>query len=218
MKADNELVMAVRTEELFRAGYFQGLQAGGDAWLKWIFEPQRSRFLPRAEAENDPRWKQVIPYVMLSCGDAVFTYRRGRRSSETRLRELHSVGLGGHIRHSDESMFAAPGWEAYRAGLERELAEEVEVGAAVTEDRLVGLINDDSSEVGRVHIGLVHLRRVGAPAVRARETKIAGGRFVPVAELAGSGSAFESWSELCLLNWERLQAQPGWLPAAAELG
>src|SRR5690348_7546170 len=159
----SELVMAVPRAVAFAPGEFQGLLAGGEAYRERIFDPANSRFLPRAAAEEDPTWKQVIPYVILAYGDRVFCYRRGQRSTETRLRALHSVGLGGHIRHSDDSLFTAPGRAAYDAGLERELNEEVEIAAPVIEDRLVGLINDDATPVGQVHIGLVHVRRLAAP-------------------------------------------------------
>lgn len=205
--------MAVRTEELFRTGYFQGLQPGGDAWLRFIFEPKNCRFLPRAAAEDDPSWKQIIPYVVLTCGDQVFGYRRGQRSSESRLRALGSIGLGGHIRAQDETLFAAPGWPAYQAALERELSEEVALQGDVIDDRLVGLINDDSVEVGRFHIGLVHVRRLGQPLAKARESKIAAAHFAPVDEWRqGRGWELETWSQLCLDHWPAIASRPGWLP------
>lgn len=214
----HELVMAVRTDELFRAGYFQGIQLGReqplDVWLRAIFDPHRSRFLPRSQAETDPTWKQVIPYAVLVCGDQVFCYRRGQRSTESRLRALHSIGLGGHIRASDETVFTQPGWPAYDAALRRELAEEVALGAAVAEERLVALLNDDSTDVGRVHIGLVHIWRLAAPVVHARESKIATARFASAAALAADGAGeFETWSQLVLSAWDPLQLQADWTPA-----
>ncbi|MGH9485912.1 MAG: hypothetical protein ACRD1F_12730, partial [Terriglobales bacterium] len=133
----------------------------------------------------------------------------------TRLRALHSVGLGGHIRHSDDSLFAAPGWPAYQAALQRELDEEVEISAPIVDRRLVGLINDDATDVGRVHIGLVHLFELAAPQVRARESKIAGAGFAPVAALRGPAAPeMETWSAFCLAGWERLRTQAGWQPAS----
>lgn len=200
-----ELVMALPRAVLFEPGYFQGLQVGGGAWLVKLFDPRNSRFLPRAAAEQDPEWKQVIPYVILTHEDRVFCYRRGQRSTETRLRALYSVGLGGHIRHTDDSLFTAPGRAAYDAALERELAEEVEIGAPIIEDRLVGLINDDQTPVGQVHIGLVHVRRLAVPVVRPREQKIAAPRFASVPELLGDASVeLETWSRLCLEKWKQL--------------
>lgn len=214
MAKAEEQVMAVGAEALFGPGRWQGLQLQPAPWLQHIFQPRHSRFLPRSRAEEDPAWKQVIPYVILAAGEEVFVYRRGQRSSETRLRALESAGLGGHIRHDDEDIFHEPGWPAYQAALERELAEEVEIGAAVLEDRLVGLINDDSTPVGQVHIGLVHVRQLAAPRVRARESKIAGGRFVSPQMLRTEGlEGFESWSRFVLERWDELRLQPGWSPA-----
>jgi predicted NUDIX family phosphoesterase len=210
---EEELVLAVPTAGLWGLGEIQGVKVGGTAWLEYVFEPRHSRFLPRAAAEEDPAWKQIIPYVMLACGDKVFCYRRGQRSSETRLRALRSVGLGGHIRHSDDSLFSVPGWPAYQAALRRELEEEVEVQAPIRRERLVGLINDDSTPVGRVHLGLIHILELAEPRVRAREQKIAGAQFAPVAKLQGECEEFESWSALCLQAWAHLASQPGWLPA-----
>ncbi|MGH9519981.1 MAG: hypothetical protein ACRD2D_10045 [Terriglobales bacterium] len=209
----DEKVMVVEAQALFAAGRWQGLRMQAGPWLEHIFEPRHSRFLPRSRAEEDPAWKQVIPYVILAAGDEVFVYRRGQRSTETRLRALESAGLGGHIRHDDEDIFHEPCWPAYQAALERELAEEVEVDCTVIEDRLVGLINDDSTPVGQVHIGLVHIRRLAAPRVRARESKIAAGRFVVPARLRADGlDGFESWSQFVLERWDELTRQPGWTP------
>lgn len=213
MAKSEEQVMAVEARALFAPGRWQGLQLQAGPWLQHIFTPRHSRFLPRARAEADPDWKQVIPYVILTAGNEIFVYRRGQRSTETRLRAMESAGLGGHIRHDDEDIFHAPGWPAYQAALERELAEEVQVDSAVLEDRLVGLINDDSTPVGQVHIGLVHIRRLAAPRVRARESKIAAGRFVAPARLRADGlDAFESWSQFVLERWDDLIRQPGWNP------
>jgi len=211
---EEELVLAVPTAELWAQGEFQGVKAGGTAWLEFVFEPRHSRFLPRSAAEDDPAWKQIIPYVLLACDDKVFCYRRGQRSSEARLRTQRSVGLGGHIRHSDDSLFSVPGWPAYQAALRRELEEEVEVQAGLRRERLVGLINDDSTAVGKVHLGLIHIIELDEPRVRAREQKIAGGQFAPVAKLQGETEEFETWSALCLAAWPQLAHQPGWLPSA----
>lgn len=215
-RAMEEMVLAVPRAGLFAAGHFQGLAVGGAAWLEYVFEPRNSRFLPRAAAETDPAWKQMIPYVLLTCGEEVFCYRRGQRSTEARLRALHSVGLGGHIRASDETFFEEPGWPAYQAALRRELEEEVSIGAQIAEERLVGLINDDATPVGEVHIGLVHIWRLAAPAVTARESKIAAGHFATPASLLAPGAPeLETWSRFCLEGWAQLARQPGWRPPSS---
>lgn len=212
MVQKDELVLAVRTDELFARGIFQGLKSGGAEYLQFIFDPRNSRYIPRSLAETDPSWKQIIPYVLLTCGGKLLLYRRGRRSTETRLVDLHSMGIGGHINPGDESIFAAAGFPAYQTAMWREVAEEV----AMPEDnrlsdRIVGVINDDSVEVGRVHFGIVHIWELHWPDVSSRETKIADLRFVNPAELRGPGApALETWSQLCLDHWEDLQTRSGW--------
>src|SRR5204862_8299190 len=112
-------------------------------------------FLARAIAESDPSHKQIIPYAILACGDRVLHYVRGKKAGEQRLVAKGSIGIGGHMNDEDESLFA---WDehAYRAGVEREVNEEVKIESSF-EDRIVALLNDDSTEVGRVHLGVVHV-------------------------------------------------------------
>jgi len=194
----DELVLAVPTAALWRERTFQGFTAEIAPWRGILFDPALSRFLPRAAAETDPSWKQIIPYVVLAHAGSVFLYRRGLKSTESRLHALHSIGLGGHIGPGDQTLFGDP-WDHYQAALRRELEEEVELGAEVLQERLIGLINDDSVEVGRVHIGVVHLWELAAPAVRAREAKIAAGRFAPLTELRGPAAPeLETWSRFAL--------------------
>lgn len=214
MAQKDELVLAVRTGELFARGIFQGLKSGGAEYLQFIFDPRNSRYIPRSSAETDPSWKQIIPYVMLACEGKLLVYRRGRRSTETRLVDLHSLGLGGHINPGDESIFAAAGFPAYQAAMRREVAEEVVMPERnLLSDRIAGVINDDSVEVGRVHFGIVHIWDLDRPDVTSRETKIAEPRFVAPEELRHPGApALEAWSQLCLEHWEPLQRQPGWMP------
>jgi len=121
---------------------------------------------------------------------------------EARLRSKRSVGIGGHICVDDaapttSNMAAPTGGDVYREGLRRELAEEVFIDAPYTE-RCVGLINDDESDVGKVHLGIVHIFDVERPAVRSRETDLIESGFRPVGELLADLSGFETWSAICL--------------------
>lgn len=226
MAQAEELVLAVPTARLFARRLFQGLErvspanggggagAAGDGggngqeFLDVIFDPGNSRFIPRAAAEQDPSWKQIIPYVVMHVGDRVFLYRRGKKSTETRLVALHSVGLGGHVNPADESLFSAAGRQAYERALHREIHEEVLVDPAIVRsERIVAVINDDSVEVGRVHFGVVHLWELASPEVASRETKIADPRFVAVDELAAPGGPeLETWSRLVIEHWARLRS------------
>ncbi len=215
---EKERVLAVEAAGLFARGRFQGCLPGASPYLHYLFEPRHGRYLERALAEDDPAWKQVIPYVLLAHAGRLLSYQRGQASGEARLRALVSIGWGGHIRPEDASLFAPAGRESYLRAMERELAEELSWPAgARRSDRIVGLINDDSLPVGRVHIGVVHIWEMSSGEVEKRERKIVSPRWLSPEELLAAEmfERLETWSQLCLRHWPELQAQPGWSPSAA---
>ncbi|MFL5339552.1 MAG: phosphoesterase [Gemmataceae bacterium] len=188
-----ERVLGLPTARFHAAGLFQGFRPFDPESVAFLLDPAHLEYRPRAQAETDPTFKQLIPYVVLFCGDVVFHYTRGGSGTETRLRALRSVGVGGHISAAEDSAAADP----YRAGMLRELAEEVDVRSPFRE-RPLGLINDDATPVGTVHLGVVHLLELDEPNVVPRETVIAQAGFAPPAELRTRGHEFESWSRLVL--------------------
>src|SRR5437879_12110252 len=111
--------------------------------------------MPRAQAENDPTHKQIVPYAILAFKDKVAYYVRGKKAGEQRLVAKGSIGIGGHMNETDESLFAMDE-QAYRAGVEREVNEEIKIDAPF-EDSIVALQKDDKTEVGRGHLGMVHV-------------------------------------------------------------
>ena len=126
------------------------------------------------------------------------TYVRGRRAGESRLVGHRSIGIGGHINPADDMpLFHADFREAYFAAVEREVAEEVSVEAP-HQDRIVALLNDDSTEVGSVHLGVVHYWKLDAPKVSKREQMITQLAFMTAAELHEVRDSLETWSSLCL--------------------
>lgn len=155
-----------------------------------------ARFLPRQELESDPGHKQVIPYVVLKHQDLVFAYRRGRASTEKRLVAQTSIGLGGHVEWSDDSLFD-DALAGYLRGARREVEEEVTVSTGWNE-RILGFINDDSSDVGRVHLGVVHVWELAEAAVRPKERKITSAGFRPASEMAKL-KTLEGWSRFALV-------------------
>lgn len=191
-----EQVLVVPTEVFHRLGYFQGFSADTNRYLEELLSPEHTSYRPRGKMEIDPSFKQLIPYVIFRhagpAGVSVFQYRRGKGQGEQRLHKKRSIGIGGHISTDDSAEI-----NAYDEGLRRELAEEVEIDTPYRE-RCVGLINDDETEVGRVHLGVVHIFDVESPAVRSRETEIIESGFRPVSELLASLDDFESWSRICL--------------------
>jgi predicted NUDIX family phosphoesterase len=161
-------------------------------------------FLARATAENDPTHKQIIPYAILACGNRVLHYVRGKKAGEQRLVAKGSIGIGGHLNDNDESLFA---WDeaAYRAGVEREVNEEVQIDTPFA-DRIVALLNDDTTEVGRVHLGVVHVFQLEKPDVHKREAMITNLAFLTKSELEERRENLETWSQICLDHFDRLLA------------
>src|SRR5262245_27461458 len=186
----DEQVLVVSATILDRFGRFRGLRTDLGHRLADLLDPAHVEFRPRAAVETDPSYKQLIPYVVLRCGDDLFHYTRGAAGGEARLRALRSIGVGGHISAAD----AAGAGDPYRAGMMRELAEEVEVAAPYSE-RLLGLVYDPSTPVGEVHLGGVHLLTLERPDVQPREDGLTDAGFAPLAELWAQRSAFETWSQ-----------------------
>ncbi|MBN2577617.1 MAG: phosphoesterase [Pirellulales bacterium] len=195
-----ERVLVVPTALFRRLGYFQGFSSEVDRYLAELFDPQNVSYRPRGEVERDPGFKQLIPYVIFRHCDPqgrenVFQYTRGTGQGEGRLHRKRSVGIGGHISLTDVSPDGVG--NPYQEGMRRELEEEVEILTPYTA-RCVGLINDDQTDVGRVHLGVVHLFDVEKPAVRPRESDILETGFRPVPEVLADLSGFETWSQICL--------------------
>jgi predicted NUDIX family phosphoesterase len=195
---DHERVLVVPTSLFHRLGHFQGFSPAVEQYRRELLDPVNGSYRPRVEMERDPSFKQLIPYVVFQHRDNagrrwLFHYTRGRGQGEGRLHHKRSIGVGGHI-SIDDSLGGAP---AYDEGMRRELAEEVEIAAPYRE-RCIGLINDDQTDVGRVHLGVVHVFDLAAPAVRPREDDLAQAGFAPLETLLEDFDAFESWSQICL--------------------
>ena len=201
-----EQVLVLETRILSELGLFQGLEFDIQPYLQRIFAPGALRFMPRRLAENDPNYKQLIPYVIMNHGRKFLTYVRGKRAGETRLVSKRSIGIGGHINPTDESLFHADLRDVYLAAVERELAEEVTVNAAHT-DTIVALLNDDSNDVGRVHLGIVHLWTLDAENVTKNEQMITQMSFATIEQLRALKDTMETWSQLCLDGLEEIQAR-----------
>ena len=196
VEVSTEHVLVVPTELFHRLGYFQGFAPDAPRYLKELLKPAHISYRPRGEMEEDPSFKQLIPYCIFRHVDAagrdtVFVYTRGKGQGEGLL-AVRSVGIGGHI--SSDDIHA--GDNVYQEGMRRELAEEVFIDTGYTE-RCVGLINDDETPVGQVHLGVVHLFDVDSPAVRPRESELIECGFQPVDELLADMTGFETWSQIC---------------------
>ena len=199
-----ENILVVKRSLFDRLGAFQGLNFEPERYLDALLSRGNNFFLPRAGAEHDPTHKQIIPYAIIACGDRVLYYVRGKKAGEQRLVAKGSIGIGGHMNDSDESLFA---WdeEAYRAGVEREVNEEIRIETTF-DDRIVALLNDDSTEVGRVHFGVVHVFNLDEPNVEKREAMITSLEFLSREELLKRRDTLETWSQLCVDQLDKLIA------------
>jgi predicted NUDIX family phosphoesterase len=185
----DEHVLCVRREDLFPDGAWYGfVWEGLERYQKVIRE--QSFFMPRAEVEEDPAYQQIIPYVVFRHANRYLLTRRLRASTEKRLRQLYSLGVGGHINPGD-----LENGDPILDGLRREFEEEVEYSGSI-DVTLLGLINDDSSPVSRVHLALAFLVEGSSPEISIRETKKLAGELLTLEEMRMYYLEMESWSQI----------------------
>lgn len=186
-----EEVLVVKTSLLADILQEKGLITGKNEAFLEIARHQHC-FLPRPAAEQDPSYKQIIPYVLLLRGEEIFTMRRLAKGGESRLHGLISLGVGGHINPVD----GCTGADVLMEGMRREIREEVSIQG---EGPLtpMGLINDDTNEVGSVHLGLVFAMTVSGDA-QVLETEKLEGSWMPIKEAKVRLAEMESWSAIAL--------------------
>ncbi len=199
-----EHVLVVPTSLFHELGYFQGFSTDSERYLKTLLRPENISYRLRDQMEQDTSFKQLIPYVIFRHTDELaktdtartrlFQYTRGKGQGEQRLHSKISVGIGGHISSDDHTDC---GNETYAEGMRRELEEEVEIATSYR-SQIAGLINDDETEVGKVHLGVVHIFDVHEPAIHPREDEIINAGFSSLADLRPQLSQMESWSRICV--------------------
>ena len=195
-----EKILVVPTSRFCEIGYFQGFCPDADRYVRQLFEGPDLSFRTRGAMEEDPSFKQLIPYVIFRFRGEdgtvqIFQYTRGTGLGEGRLHRLGSVGVGGHISEVDALGSGRSG--VYAQGMRRELEEEVLIETPY-QDQCVGLINDDTTPVGRVHLGVVHIFDVERPDVRPREEEMLEAGFRPVEQIMQQLDRFETWSQIAL--------------------
>lgn len=183
----SEDVLVVPTDDLaplFRGRTFDLIRDDAAPILDAI--GRGSRFLARDVAEVSPEFRQIIPYVVTRFGDSYFLLERTTKQTEVRLHKKLSLGIGGHIN---------PDASGIEEGLQKELREEVEISCPYTLN-FVGILNDESTEVARVHLGVVYVLDASTDEVRVLETEKMTGQWTPRAALAPLRDRFESWSQV----------------------
>jgi predicted NUDIX family phosphoesterase len=183
----DERVLVVPRDRIMDARGWRGIRDAGAARDLDVIAAE-GRFEPRAAMERDPRFKQVIPYLVLRDRGRYFLMRRTRAGGDERLHGRFSIGIGGHLNPGDGDL---------AGGLVREWSEEL-AADFVPEFRFLGILNDDETEVGRVHLGVVYLAEAAGRAVRVRETHKLEGDFAEPAAVRAVYDRLETWSQLVL--------------------
>jgi predicted NUDIX family phosphoesterase len=185
----SEQVLCVKREDMFPDGAWHGF-VSKDLDRHQTLIRERHFFKSRAEVENDPGYQQIIPYVVFRHDGRYFLTHRLRASSEKRLRKQYSLGIGGHINPGD-----LEAGDPILDGLRREWGEEV-IYDGKFEAQLIGLLNDDSSPVSKVHLGVVFLVDGDSPNISIRETDKLAGELLTLEEMRIYYLGMESWSQM----------------------
>src|SRR4029077_19780451 len=202
MNPPEENILVIKRSLFDQLGSFHGLNFEPEKYLNAILSRGNNFFLPRAQAEQDPTHKQIIPYTLLAFENRVLYYVRGKEAGEQRLVAKGSIGIGGHLNDSDAGLFNLDE-EHYNRVVEREVHEEIHL-LAKFQNRIGALLNDDTTEVGRVHLGIVHVFKLAEPKVAKRERMITKLAFLGKADLAARRETMETWSQICLDSLDRL--------------
>lgn len=145
-------------------------------------------FVPRPFAEVDRSLKQIIPYLILRDGGRIFLMRRTRAGGDARLHDHYTIGVGGHLNPGDGDV---------RSGLEREWREEIEA-EFMPDFEFVGLLNDDTVDVGIHHLGIVYVADAAGRTVAVKETDKLSGSFETLDAVLAVYGDMETWSQLAL--------------------
>lgn len=180
-----EFVLGLPRARILGSGTWTGIRRV-DVTATLALIAAEGEYRPRDEAEEDPTWKQVIPYLLLRDGGRLFLMRRTSAGGDARLHERWSIGVGGHLGPADPSV---------EEGLHREFEEEL-VADWHPELRPLGLLNDDRTPVGQVHLGIVFEADAAGRPVAVRETHKLSGRFVEIDEVLAGYQHLETWSQL----------------------
>ena len=194
--SDDELVLVVPRPALMPDPGWRGIRddIAGPEFEALV--ATRGEFRPRGEMERDRSWKQVIPYLVLRDGPRYFLMRRTKAGGDARLHDLWSIGVGGHLNPGDGDL---------AGGLRREWREEVQADFE-PDFELLGLLNDDTTDVGSVHVGAVYLADARGRPVAIRETEKLAGAFASRNEVRAVVERMETWSALVFEHLERVPA------------
>lgn len=199
MSNEEESVLCFPENLLNKIGMFEGFNSNADKYVHTILSSKELKFIKRSLAENDPSWKQLIPYQIIksSSTNQYFSYRRGAKGGEDRLKKKKSLGIGGHINDSDHKLKNYP--ITFASGRLRELEEEVKINQH-TDHHLTGVIYDSSSPVGKVHFGVLFTINIDKSELEVLDPAIVEYEWKTKESLKSDYDEFERWSQLVIDN------------------
>lgn len=179
MSKDDEKVLVMPADIIFKDGRWQGLKTGNvEHYLDLI--RNNYQFKRRGDVENDPSWQQIIPYIIFSHKTKFFIYKYLPKAGESRLIDTYQIGVGGHINEVDTNGKN----NVLEEGMMREWNEEVEYKGNILEKKLIGFLNDDSRPVEAVHVGLVYSFVGDSPEISIKEKEKMQGEMVELKDIA----------------------------------
>ena len=199
---EDESLLVIKRELFDEIGTFQGISTEIDKYLPVFLNSSNNFFIHRELAEDDPSHKQIIPYAIFKHGDKFLRYLRGKKSGEQRLASKSSIGIGGHINQDDFNSSSLEK-DTYLTGIEREINEELIINCDYN-NLPIALINDDSNDVGQVHLGVVHLFDLESDQVEAGEANIENLEFLSSDDLLREKDNLESWSQICVDHLDKI--------------
>jgi predicted NUDIX family phosphoesterase len=186
---NQEQILVIRRDLLFPDGAWHGLKVVDfTSYLHLIMS--HKEFNSRTAMETDPTYKQIIPYLIFEHNNRYFLMQRAKKASETRLQSKFTLGIGGHIRKEDMQTDSLFDWAT------REFHEEVNYSGKLNIEPL-GILNDDSNEVGKVHVGFVLLLRGSSEDISVK-SELANGELYCLEECNGFYDRMESWSQMVM--------------------
>jgi predicted NUDIX family phosphoesterase len=170
-------------------------------WLNHCYS--NAEYLERSIVEGNPDYKQLIPYVVAlnfsGKEPKVFSYTRA--GSEDRLKDLISIGLGGHINPCD---FSDSFITTVNNNVVRELCEELDLGEFEARDAIsnrmsmvesiIYLSSDNDSTVNDDHLGI--MLKVHLPSSVTMSSEGKDSKWRSLEELKSCN--LEDWSRIAL--------------------
>jgi predicted NUDIX family phosphoesterase/dephospho-CoA kinase len=207
--SQKESVLVIKTSLLQNLGLFNGVKIKGfEKYGKLIFDKRSTFFMPRLKAEKDISHKQILSYILIEKNNRLLRFVRGvYTNAHSMLRGSLCIGFGGHVQDHDLNLFETlHNDNGYFNSVKRELLEELKIPeSSITPKtfKIIGVLNDDSSEVGKSHFAIIH--KLDLNSIRIPDAKKLKGEksinqltFVPINELGNDFEKYEYWSKLCI--------------------